>query len=341
MDNMREVCRPLDYKQRHKAMAGELLVDYSNGNIYVTDKSDRNIIHDVTDRILKQLDKLQGDKVELELEGIGKIKLTEVILQLLESNRKTIKAHFITDGPGYYSRSPLVDNRSLRVNYGDIEMSGFNQAEEGTFPVKSGNTVKWIKVIDDKMGGNNTGHVPESEGGGSVIGPANPDNGRVLQSIDNAPFNGKIYLKASRRQKTVNPIEDLRVVLPSGIVDEHSTIEWMVLTSDKFNPTLEFDGNIQWDNSQDVQPKANSHNLYVFKTWTSGAKWIGEAKSYNNDAFSNVSSEYLSNHYYSKDEIDRGFYNKGHINDEYYNKQEIDKKMSDYEETDNTWTIDI
>lgn len=341
-NKMRTPVIALDYKDKHKAVPKELMVDYTTGNIYVVSATDKSIIFDVTSKILDQLDSVKGENVKVYIEGIGEIKLTDYLTKVNVELSKSIKAHSLTDEVSYIHKQNVIDNKSIDILNNDIQLKGFRKAEPGTFPVKDkhGN-IEWVKLFaDSKNGGNsNVGGIFEKEPGdkGSIIGPSNPDNGSILESDHNAPYNGKVYLRASRRQITREPYENLTVILPKAIIDQYSEIQWMVLTSAEFAPELVFEGSIYWDNSKDTQPCINSHNLYTFKTWTGGDKWIATTQSYNNEAFTSITSTYLDKHYFTKDEITDGYYNKAHIDENFYDKDGTDNKIDEYGRQDNTW----
>lgn len=338
-NEMRTPVIALDYNDKHKAIEKEIMIDYKTGNIYVVSASDRNVIFDVTSKILNQLESVKGENVEVIIEGVGKINLTKFLNTIRLELNKNIKAHHLSDEVSYFAKPNLVDSRSLNIVNNDIQIKGFRDAEPGSFLVKDnhGNLV-WSKLFE--ADGKISLGTKESGDKGSIIGPSNPEDGNILTAIDTIPYNGKAYLQASRRQMTVEPYDNLTVVLPKNILDRYSEIQWMLITSSEFCPKLDFAGNIFWDNSQDTQPKINSHNLYTFKTWTGGEKWIATADTYNNDSFTNVSSEYLSKLYYTKTEIDSGFFNKTKIEEDYYTKPETDAKIREYEEQDNVWEED-
>ena len=349
-NTMRTPLIALDYSDKHKAVEKELLIDYDTGNIYIVSATDRTVIFDVTSKVLKQLESLQGDKVEVIIEGVGKVNLTKYLNSIALELRKQIKAVPIDDEVTYIIKNNVVDDHSIDVNNHYVGIKGFTEAVPGSFPIKDthGN-IQWVKLF----GGDNVkpdgsfngsivdGYNREPSDFDDIIGPSNPDNGRVLKATDNAPYNGAVYLRASRRQITKEPYENLRVVLPKALVDQYSEIQWMLLSSKEFNPKLTFEGAIYWDNSEETQPKIDSHNLYTFRTWTGGEKWIATTQTYSNQGFHMVSSDELAKSYYSKSEIDEGFYNKAFIDDNYYTKPETDSKIKKYADSDNNWSEDL
>nr|DAI13100.1 MAG TPA: hypothetical protein [Caudoviricetes sp.] len=332
----------LDYKDKHKAIEKEILIDYENGgHIYVVSATDREVIFDVTKNILNSLELVTGEHIEVEIEGVGRVNLTEFLNTVKVEINRGIKAHPISDEVSYISKNNVYDHRSIDVRNNDVQLKGFREAPVGTFPIKGKDgKISWVKLADDFQGTNLSG-IERDRDHKDIIGPSNPDNGQRLEASDNPPYNGKVYLRSSRNQVTTDPMENLVVVLPKDTLDRYSRIRWMLLTSEEFCPELKFDGKIQWDNSMDTQPAKGSHNLYTFETWTGGEMWIGRAETFNNTGFTNVSSEYLNKHYYNKHDLDGSFYNKAYIDEHFYNKEGTEDKIAEYKEEDNVWHTDL
>ena len=61
----------LPYSERQKAVPKELLIDYETGNIYVVSATDKSIIFNITEKILQKLDSVTGDKIIVNIEGVG------------------------------------------------------------------------------------------------------------------------------------------------------------------------------------------------------------------------------------------------------------------------------
>lgn len=333
----------LDYKDRHKAVEKEILIDYANGgHIYVVSATDREVIFDVTKNILNSLELVTGEHIEVEIQGVGKVNLTEFLNTIRVEIGKGLKAHHLSDEVSYITKNNVYDTRSIDVRNNDVQIKGFREAPTGSFPVKGKDgKISWVRLDSDYQGGTNLSGAETGKDHKDIIGPSNPDNGQRLESSDNPPYNGKVYLRTSRNQMTASPMENLTVVLPKDTVDRYSRIRWMLLTSEDFCPELKFDGKIQWDNSLDTQPAKGSHNLYTFETWTGGDMWIGRAETFNNNGFTNVSSEYLSKHYYNKNDMDDSFYNKAYIDEHYYDKKGTENKIAEYKEDDNVWHTDL
>ena len=61
----------LDYSQRHLRQFRELMVDYTNGNLYVVSATDRDIIFSVTETIMNQISEgVVGDNIVVNIESL-------------------------------------------------------------------------------------------------------------------------------------------------------------------------------------------------------------------------------------------------------------------------------
>ncbi len=268
----------LDYiNERHKAVEKELLVDYDNGNIYVVSKDDKSIIIDITGKIKEQLESMTGDKIEINIEGIGTVNLTEVIKKLQFDIQNSVQVVSTGEDIHYVGKENVLDEKSLEVVNKRIQLKGFSSAETHMIPRKGVNgELEWINMLlvpEDRP--NN----PGNGGSGDIIPPGNPDDAQSLSVTILEPVNDKIYLRASRRQKSVNVSKNCIVVIPR-VLDQFCEIEWYVITND-FAPLFRFSNNILWSDVTDTQPRVNSHHVYKFKSWDAGETWIGEIVHYN------------------------------------------------------------
>lgn len=316
----------LDYSEKHKAVKKELLIDYNTGNIYVVSAEDRNIIFDITAKIQEQLKNMQGDNITITIEGIGEVNLVQYLKYFQQQIDDSVKAVDTGKEANYVAKEFILDNRSVEAINKTMQLKGFNKAEPLMIPRKSSDgELEWIElpmVPDD----------PGSGGGGSIIPPGNPDDSEKGNCYIIEPVNDKIYLRASRRQKTLYLDRNCKVILPR-ILDEFSEINWFLVTKKDFQPFLSFGPNVFWQNMEDTQPDLSSYHIYLFKTWDRGETWFGKVERYNRSFSPDnpdgiVDMEYLQNNYYNKDHIDSNYFDKEQMDVNYYDKPEVDELIS-------------
>lgn len=300
----------LDYSEKHKAVPKELLVDYENGAIYVVSAHDKSVIFDITDRIYEQIKNMSGDNIEISIEGIGNVKLTDIIKQLHQDILDSVKVINTGSDINYVARENVLDDKSLSIVNRNIEIEGFSKAEKHMIPRKGENgKIEWINMpmIPDISG----------SGGPGIIPPGNPDDGNITEVFVIEPVNDKLYLRPTRRQKSVNLDRNCKVILPR-VLDSFSEIEWYVVTN-SFCPMLKFGSNVIWSNILETQPQANAHQVYKFKSWDSGETWLAELVPYGKSANTNL---------VDMDYLEKNYFNKNQIQNDYYNKEQVDEKIS-------------
>lgn len=336
---------PLSYSEKHKAQCKELMIDYETGNIYVVSADDREIIFDITSQIKDKIDKLDGNKIEIEIEGVGIISLQDILNELNSNIENTVQAISIDDTV-YIGKENVVDNNSLEVKSRFVQIKGFYEADEFTIPRKNNKgELEWVNGLEF--------------GGGDCI-PQNEELDGIMNKVDIIePSNGKLYLRASKRQMSENISLNCIVELPT-ILDNYSEIEWYVKTN-SFLPIFKFSDNVVWRNIEElVQVSSRSvepaHFLYTFKTFDRGQTWLAEVFKYNISANKSeyITEEYLTSKYDDKDQTLDKFYTKSdvdnlisklsnnlihpdminyytidQIQDRYYNKTSIDGKVYD------------
>lgn len=292
---------PLDYSEKHKAVKKELLVDYETGNIYVVSKEDQTLIIDITKKIYNQLEKMSGNNITVEIEGIGEINLIELIGKIQSDIDKSVKVIYTGQDTNYVGKELTLDERSLHSINRNMEIVGFGEADILTIPRKSKDgTIEWIEVPQLNDSGSN------GSTNGDIIPPSNPDDSLKMRCFIVEPTNyDKLYLRASRRQKSMNIDKNCKVILPR-VLDEFSEIEWYVCTN-SFAPKFLFGNSVQWTDIDNIQPKAKMHHVYSFKTWDFGETWMGELKTYNrildNSDSILVTRKFLDDNYYTINEV--------------------------------------
>lgn len=257
----------LPYSEKHKAVPKELMVDYETGNIYVVSATDKSVIFDITAKILSMIDKLNGNNISVDIEGIGKVNLVE----LLEQIKLQLEDAVLVDDEGtadiYIPREERLDSVSIESKYKKIQLTGFEKAENGMIAQKFDNGLRWIYPPQP----GDIGLNPDNPG------MPNPDDGLSTKVHLIEPVEGKIFLRASRRQKTVNLARDVQVILPR-ILDEFTEVYWF-MRSYTVRPKLVFEDRVHF-NDINIQPDSNSSHIYKFVTWDSGENWFAEVEKY-------------------------------------------------------------
>lgn len=301
----------LSYSERHKAVPKELLIDYETGNIYVVSATDKSVIFNITSKILEKLDSVTGDKIAVDIEGIGEVNLEQYINQLkLELDDMVIISDEGKDI--YIPKEERLDTFSLESKFKRIQIKDFETAENGMIPQKYNNSIRWIYPPDSWMDG-------DSENGNS-----DPNDGLETEIVRVEPVEGKIFLRASRRLITKNLQRDCLVVLPKTL-DQYCEIYWN-MRSYVYNPTLKFNSGVLFNRPS--QPSSNAFHIYKFVTWDGGETWFGSLDTFpvepiNSPLANNINIEYLEQNYYSKKDIENNYYNKQQVEDTLANMQQL------------------
>lgn len=302
----------LDYSQRHKAVPKELLVDYETGHIYVVSAKDKSIIFDITSKILEKLDSVTGDKIVIDIEGIGEVNLEEYINQI----KLDLEEMVIVTEEGkdiYIPKEERLDGFSLESKFKRIQIKNFETAENGMIPQKYGNNIRWI-------------YPPQGNQDSGGTGTPDPDDGLETKVFLIEPIEGKIFLRASRRLMTKNLQRDALVVLPRTL-DQYTEIYWN-MRSYAYKPTLRFHDSVMFNTP--YQPSENADHIYKFSTWDGGETWYGVVSIYNRDPNNdptqsdNINIEYLEKNYLSKKDIQDNYYSKAESEKVFLTRQQLD-----------------
>lgn len=255
----------LPYSERQKAVPKELLIDYETGNIYVVSATDKSVIFNITSKILEKIESLTGDKIIVNIEGIGEVNLVQLISQLkLELDEKV---EISEEGKDAYVPKPeRYDTKSIESKYNNIQIKDFESAENGMIPQKYNGSIRWIYPIQDD----------QDTGTGNNPGTPDPDDGLETRVVLIEPIEGKLFLRASRRLMTKNLQKDTTVVLPR-VLDQYTEIYWNVVTY-SYRPILKFQTSVLFN--KDEQPISNGFNIYKFSTWDGGETWFGTVEKY-------------------------------------------------------------
>lgn len=274
-DNVRIPIIPLPEELKHLRQNGEIIVDEKNKKIFITDRENIEIMHDLTDWIVSHMDKINGDLIQITIEGIGTVLIKNIIKDIINMiNERTIEAIDISDFAFYYPEGD-IDLKSLKPNLNKLEVSGFANALNNSIPVKINNNIEWIEL--SKISGNVSGDNSENNAN-------NTDN--TNNSIDLAygnvfdivPQNNILYLIISLRQQSRYLSGNYLVVLPKSIYS-YISLEWNIITNDN-TLTLSFQNNIFFNTSDFNRFKANTHYSLKFISHDKGKTWICEIKEF-------------------------------------------------------------
>ena len=294
---------PESYDNKQRAVCKELLVNYDTGDIYIVSKDDPSVLIDVTNKIKESIKNIEGANIEVTIEGIGTINLQELMKQMNETAKSSLKAIPTGDSIKYVTDKAVLDNKSLEINHkaNKIQIKGFKEADDNTMLVKRDGIAKWVPVITtDNTGSSDEPTTPGITGGNST--PINPDDGLSSKCHILDPSDHKLYLLSSKRQKTIMPTSYFKVILPTPM-DERTDIEWLLITDEKNTPDVSFPTNLFWEELFDQLSPSTMH-AFKFSTWDGGRTWAASFRKYNNNAVHTViTKEYLETNYYNKTEI--------------------------------------
>jgi|GEM_PF-4653374 len=284
----------LDYAEKHKAVKKELLVDYNTGNIYVVSATDKTIIFDITKKIQERITELDTKNMVVEITGIGIVNLTEYLNLLNEkmNNMVTIK------DPGqdfaYIIRDNTIDNKSLKIFNGIIQMDSYKAADNLSIPQKTSTGLRWMPVEELVQ------NISRNES----------DNGDGYSEVDGnlkkVPLlvndNNKIYLN-SHAQKSYNLTGNFANVYLPTTVDEYSIIKWeimqpqqniiLILESSVYINTKMLDEFIPMIAIEYEKPNfvvtinktevSNTKYLFIFQTFDYGKSWMLNIEIFRNE----------------------------------------------------------
>jgi hypothetical protein len=287
----------LDYAEKHKAVKKELLVDYNTGNIYVVSATDKTIIFDITKKIQEQiteLAELDTENMVVEITGIGIVNLTEYLNLLNEkmNNMVTIK------DPGqdfaYIIRDNTIDNKSLKIFNGIIQMDSYKAADNLSIPQKTSTGLRWMPV--EELVQNISRNESDNGDGYSAV------DGNLKKVPLLVNDNNKIYLN-SHAQKSYNLTGNFANVYLPTTVDEYSIIKWeimqpqqniiLILESSVYINTKMLDEFIPMIAIEYEKPNfvvtinktevSNTKYLFIFQTFDYGKSWMLNIEIFRNE----------------------------------------------------------
>lgn len=259
---------PLDYKDRNIAHKKELLIDYDTGRLYVVSADNKSVVFDVTEQILNVVgSEVKGDNIAINIDSLGKVNLKKFILDLKNNSLHTTPLQG-KGGVGTFA----YDFRSISNKDNIVQMHNFWNAKPGQVPTVDGNGV----LVWSELGSfYSVIHVEEDPTG--------------------------VYVLSNRyNESTV----DSNVIFKLEAEQPYAIISWKVVSGET-TPNIELAPGFEIvkEYESDLNMPANSTFIFEFETFDHGQTWYEKVKKYipGNDI---VSTEYIEEHIYSKEEVD-------------------------------------
>ena len=250
----------LDYTDRHMRRLKELMIDYTNGNIYVTDANDINVIHSLVDQISKNItNNITGDDIIVRIEGIGTINLTKFLNDI---NSRILKMEVEDNGSALPSLG--LDNISIEGLDGKIQISDFDKAKDNYIPQKFNGRLRWVKA--------NVG-INATESPVIINGSLNLEPGGVYRSMD-LPAN-------------------VTVTVDNNLVSNYGKIIWNISIGNVI-PTFTFPDNVKFAYNTDTQLTKNSIVTYELETFTGGNLWLAKSTKWLNISEKEITEAYIT-----------------------------------------------
>ena len=250
----------LDYTDRHMRKLKELMIDYTNGNIYVTDANDINVIHSLVDQISKNItNNITGDDIIVRIEGIGTINLTKFLNDI---NSSILKMEVEDNGSALPSLG--LDNISIEGLDGKIQISDFDKAKDNYIPQKFNGRLRWVKA--------NVG-INATESPVIINGSLNLEPGGVYRSMD-LPAN-------------------VTVTVDNNLVSNYGKIIWNISIGNVI-PTFTFPDNVKFAYNTDTELTKNSIVTYELETFTGGNLWLAKSTKWLNISEREITEAYIT-----------------------------------------------
>lgn len=250
----------LDYTDRHMRKLKELMIDYTNGNLYVTDANDINVIHSLVDQISKNItNNITGDDIIVKIEGIGTINLTKFLNDI---NSSILKMEVEDNGATFPSLS--LDNVSIEGLDDKIQISDFDKAKDNYIPQKFDGRLRWIKA-----------NVGTSATESPVI---------VNNSLNLEP--GSVYRSADLPKNVTVTIDD-------NLVSNYGKIVWNISIGNAI-PTFTFPANVKFAYNTDTELTKNSIVTYELETFTGGNLWLAKSTKWLNISEKEITEAYIT-----------------------------------------------
>lgn len=136
---------PLDFDQRQLAQPKEIMIDYSNQDLYIVDKDVPSTFYNLTTILTTKVSQnIDANLIYIDLDNIGHVRLKTY---LEEVAYKTIKVAGIDASEN--ALTTQFDNRSVECLDGQIQIAFFDNAPQHSFLKKNGDTVSWSLIRKD------------------------------------------------------------------------------------------------------------------------------------------------------------------------------------------------
>lgn len=258
-------CQPLEYENISQAQKKELIVDYDSGDIYVM-KEDFTLL-EITKPIREAMNNFDGDTIQITVNGIGKLLLNEVLYTAISKFDNAVEVDQIGDNSlEYYKKSDKLDNVSIESLDQNIQIKGFDKANDLSIIRKKNGKLEFITIVDILQEGINQA---------KQLNDLSALDGKIYDVPEKYGHNYKIYLEMNKRQKTINPPEtELNIILPT-IVDEYAKVEWLVSFGNNAS-TINLPSNVKMEITPTfTYPAANNNTfIYTFETYDFGGIWL-------------------------------------------------------------------
>ena len=271
----------LDYSEKDKAVKKEIMIDYTNGAIYVVSSYDKNVIFNLTDSIMQIIKEqgLEAGDMTIYIEGVGDLNLGDVINQLYGNQVEIVD----TDPNGIYiGKQYQYDLKSVLVKDSKIQIKDFDIAPERTIPQKFGGVIRWVPIEEATSGDT-------------------PDSGSVVAIVPDS--NKNIALQASGKQYTLlGQDEEVYTVQLPTIATAYNRFVWNLTITDLV-PTVTFPSNVKWEYDSDTSLQANTSNIIELTTWDQGMTWLGRNVSYGAVSDDFVTKQELEDSYFDTPQV--------------------------------------
>ena len=250
----------LDYTDRHMRKLKELMIDYTNGNLYITDANDINVIHSLVDQISKNItNNITGDDIIVKIEGIGTINLTKFLNDI---NSSLLKMEVEDNGGTFPSLS--LDNVSIEGLDDKIQISDFDKAKDNYIPQKFNGRLRWVKA---------------SVGTNATESPVIVNNSLNLEP-------GSVYRSADLPTNVTVTIDD-------NLVSNYGKIIWNISIGSVI-PKFTFPANVKFAYNTDTELTKNSIVTYELETFTGGNLWLAKSTKWLNNSEKEITEAYIN-----------------------------------------------
>ena len=249
----------LDYSQRHLRRLKEIMIDYTNGNLYIVDAYDRDKIYNLADKIMQDYD-ITGDNVLVNIEGVGEINLTK-FLEYLRNN--TLQVEVTESG----NNIPIVsvDTNSIEILDDKVQVVSFKEASNGTIPQKVNGRIQWVNA-------------------GAGIG-ASEVKDVILQ--DNIA-----YLAVGNTYRSSNLPTEVNVTLGQEFASDYGKIVWNVSVTDVI-PIINLEPNVKMAFNTHKDLFQNCIATFEFETFTRGNIWLCKVTKWLNVPEKEITESYI------------------------------------------------